>query len=86
MAAAYKKEHTALEKELSSMDSEINLNFGIPIKIIHVLSGGRSYNHSHQLQQILANTDISPTYIVPEKKQQLGKMIIKFLNNFEREL
>jgi hypothetical protein len=68
------------------MEDEVKLDRGIPIKIIHVMSSGKSYNQSKQLQQLLANTNISPTYIVPEKKQQLGNMMKKFFNQFEKVL
>lgn len=86
LTSAYKKDQIDLEKEISTNQSNVNLDFGVPIKIIHVLSGGRSYNQSRQLRQLLANTDISPTFIVIEKKQQLGSMMIKFFNNNETEL
>jgi hypothetical protein len=86
VTAAHKIDPLLLVKELESMDDEVKLQFGVPIKIIHVMSSGKSYNQSKQLQQLLANTDISPTYIVPEKKQQLGNMMKKFFNQFEKVL
>jgi hypothetical protein len=86
VTAAHKLDPLLLLKELESMDDEVKLQFGVPIKIIHVMSSGKSYNQSKQLQQLLANTDISPTYIVPEKKQQLGNMMKKFFNQFEKVL
>lgn len=86
VTAAHKIDPLLLLKELESMDDEVKLQFGVPIKIIHVMSSGKSYNQSRQLQQLLANTDISPTYIVPEKKQQLGNMMKKFFNQFEKVL
>ncbi|KGM45922.1 hydrolase [Neobacillus niacini] len=86
LTAAYKTDQDTLEQELQDMEDEVQLNMGIPIKIIHVMSSGKSYNQSKQLQKLLANTDISPTYIVPEKKQQLGNMMKKFFNQFEKVL
>lgn len=86
VTAAHKIDPLLLVKELESMDDEVKLQFGVPIKIIHIMSSGKSYNQSKQLQQLLANTDISPTYIVPEKKQQLGNMMKKFFNQFEKVL
>lgn len=86
LTAAYKTDQDTLEQELQDMEDEVHLNMGIPIKIIHVMSSGKSYNQSKQLQKLLANTDISPTYIVPEKKQQLGTMMKKFFNQFEKVL
>jgi hypothetical protein len=86
VTAAHKIDPLLLVKELESMDDEVKLPFGVPIKIIHVMASGKSYNQSKQLQHLLANTDISPTYIVPEKKQQLGNMMKKFFNQFEKVL
>jgi hypothetical protein len=79
-------DQVTLEQELQGMDDEIKFDTDIPIKIIHVMSSGKSYNQSKQLQKLLAHTDISPTYIVPEKKQQLGNMMEKFFNQFEKVL
>lgn len=86
LTSAHKMEQSVLEKELQNMEGEVKLEMGIPIKIIHIMSSGKSYNQSKQLQQLLANTSINPTYIVPEKKQQLGNMMEKFFNQFEKEL
>jgi hypothetical protein len=86
VTAAHKVDPLLLVKEIESMDDEVKLQFGVPIKIIHVMSSGKSYNQSKQLQHLLANTDISPTYIVPEKKQQLGNMIKRFFNQYEKVL
>ncbi|MEH7181218.1 hydrolase [Neobacillus vireti] len=86
LAAAYKKDQATLEMELENMNDEVNLNLGVPVKIINVISSGKSYTHSKLLQEILAKTQISPTYIVPEKKQQLGYMMKKFFNQYEKVL
>jgi hypothetical protein len=86
LTAAHLKDQVTLERELQNMDEEVNLNMEVPIKIINVMSSGKSYTQSKLLQEILANTDISPTYIVPEKKQQLGNMIKKFFNQYEKLL
>ncbi|MDM5328307.1 hydrolase [Neobacillus sp. CF12] len=86
LTAAHKMDQITLEQELGNMDDEVKVDMGVPIKIIHVMSSGKSYNQSNQLQKLLANTDISPTYIVPEKKQQLGNMMKKFFNSYEKVL
>jgi hypothetical protein len=86
LTAAHKLDLLTLVEEIENMGDEVKFQSGVPIKIIHVLSSGKSYNQSKQLQQLLANTDISPTYIVPEKKQQLGNMIKKFFNQYEKVL
>ncbi|WP_045519762.1 hydrolase [Neobacillus niacini] len=86
LSTAYKMDQVTLEKELQNMEDEVRLDRDIPIKIIHVMFSGKSYNQSKQLQQLFTNTKISPTYIVPEKKQQLGNMMKKFFNQFEKVL
>jgi hypothetical protein len=86
LTAAHKMDQITLEQELGNMDDEVKIDMGVPIKIIHVMSSGKSYNQSNQLQKLLANTDISPTYIVPEKKQQLGNMMKKFFSSYEKVL
>lgn len=86
LTTAYKMDQVTLEKELQNMEDEVRLDRDIPIKIIHVMFSGKSYNQSKQLQQLFTNTKISPTYIVPEKKQQLGNMMKKFFNQFEKVL
>lgn len=83
LEAAYKKDHKILEGELLQSNGVIKLDFGIPVKIIHVMSGGKSYHQSKLIQQIVSQTEISPSYVVPEKKQQLGKMFIKFFKRYE---
>lgn len=86
LTAAHKMDQVTLEQELGNMEDELKVEMGVPIKIIHVMSSGKSYNQSNQLQKLLANTDISPTYIVPEKKQQLGNMMKKFFSSYEKVL
>ncbi|MEH7113027.1 hydrolase [Neobacillus niacini] len=86
LSAAHMKDQATLEKELQSMNAELNLDRSIPLKIINVMSSGKSYNQSKQLQQLLAKTDTNPTYIVAEKKQQLGYMMKKFFNQNEKML
>ncbi len=86
LMAAYHKDQNTIESQLQNTQLELNLEFGVPVKIIHVLSGGKSYNQSKQMQQILSKTEINPIYIVPEKKQQLSYMIIRFFNKYEKDL
>ncbi|CRK83481.1 hydrolase [Neobacillus massiliamazoniensis] len=86
LTSAYQIEENELISMVYNTDTFIKLDFDIPVKIIHVLSGGKSYNQSKQYQHILNLTKITPYFIVPEKKQQLGKIIIKFLINHEKVL
>lgn len=85
MTAHQINEHE-LEETISGMENSINLDFGIPVKIIHVLAGGRSYNQSKQYQRIVDTSKINPTFILPEKKSHLGRICIKFYTNNEMVL
>ncbi|MFJ5714952.1 hydrolase [Neobacillus sp. NPDC093127] len=86
LSAAHKMDQRALEGKISSMEDTIDLEFDFPVKIIHVLSGGKSYAQSKLYQEIIRTPEIHPTYILPEKKPQLGKIFIKFFNSHETVL
>jgi hypothetical protein len=83
LVAAHQMDQHVLQNHIFSMNDKINLQFGCPVKIIHVLSGGKSYNQSKVYHQIISDPEINPTFILPEKKQQLGNMMLKFFNNHE---
>lgn len=83
LAEAFNLDQKALENEIMSKDENIYLNGEIPIKVIHVLSGGKSHNQTKQFQKVNSPQEISPHYILPEKKAQLGKIIIKFFQQHE---
>jgi hypothetical protein len=83
LTSAYKMDQKLLETTISDMDDNINLDFGIPIKIIHVLTGGKSYNQSKQYQKIIDSSKFNPTFILPEKKPQIGKICINFYTQHE---
>jgi len=86
LEAAYQKNQALLLEEFFKFEGDVTLGFGVPIKIIQVMSGGKSYNQSKLLQKLVSGTAISPTYVVPEKKQQLGNMFIKFFKKHETVL
>jgi hypothetical protein len=83
---AHQMDQKMLENNIFNMEDNVNIQFGFPIKIIHVLSGGKSYNQSKLYHQIISGSEINPTFILPEKKQQLGNMMIKFFNSHESPL
>ncbi len=63
----------------------------IPVKIIHVLSGGRAYKQSSLLNELSVKwkdekAPISICYMLPDKKQQLGSQMAKFLKSYEKIL
>ncbi|MGG3469812.1 hydrolase [Neobacillus pocheonensis] len=86
LVTAHQMEQTLLESTIFSMDDQINLEYGYPVKIIHVLAGGKSYNQSKLYQKIISNPEINPTFMLPEKKQQLGNIIIRFFTSHETVL
>jgi hypothetical protein len=86
LASAFNLDEKVLEDEILCKDENITINSEIPIKIIHVLSGGKSHNQTKQFQKVKCFQEISPYYILPEKKAQLGKIMIKFFNQQEMVL
>jgi hypothetical protein len=86
LEVAYLRGQLDLENDIFSRKDHINLEFGFPIKLIHVLSGGKSYNQSKVYQQLITKSEINPTFILPEKKQQLGQIMFKFFTSHETVL
>ncbi|WP_160724680.1 hydrolase [Bacillus sp. USDA818B3_A] len=83
---AHQIDHAAIEKEILTMDEMVNLDFDCPVTIIQVLAGGKSYTQSQIYQKIIKSPKINPTFILPEKKPQLGKMLIKSFHSHETVL
>lgn len=90
LEAAYQLEFKDLEAEICDREDTVTIDFGIPIHLIHILSGGRSYNQASLYQCLLKQEIEKPLiqtrFIVPEKKQQIGKMMIKFFQTYEKIL
>jgi hypothetical protein len=86
LAAAHEWDQKTIESDISAITDIIDLGSDFPVKIIHVLAGGKSYAQSKLYHQIITSPEIEPTFIVPEKKPQLGKFIIKFLKGHETVL
>jgi len=86
LAIAHQMDQKVLEHEIIGMEESTHLLFQCPVKILHVLSGGKSYNQSKLYQQLISESEIDPTFILPEKKQQLGNIMIKFFNSHESVL
>jgi hypothetical protein len=82
---AYQKDLDQLEKELVSIEKICPFDYGIPIKMIYVLSDRRSFSQSNLYQKLVKN-EINTSYILLEKKQQLGAMIVNFFKNYEQVL
>jgi hypothetical protein len=87
---AYQRNFLLLEKELSTSKINFPLNDDVPIKLIHVLSGGRSFSQSILNQNIVKNNwrdmDLNTSYVLPEKMHQIGDMMMKFFTKHEQVL
>ncbi len=86
LTESYQLDSKTLESYFLNMNGLIELDEHVPVKIIHVLSGGKSHKQRNQYQQIVSKTVIRPDYLLPEKKQQLGKIMMKFFNAYEAVL
>lgn len=89
ISTSYETEKSQIIEILTHTDEEgLSEKIDIPMKIIHVLAGNRAYKQSKLLKQLSVQwkneqSPIRITYLVPEKKQQLGQYIIHFLKSFE---
>jgi pimeloyl-ACP methyl ester carboxylesterase len=77
-----------LNHECNSADI---FNKDIPVKIIHVLSGNRAYKQSNIIKEMSVEWEkdrlpITISYVLPEKKLQLGNQIVQFLSKHEQVL
>jgi hypothetical protein len=90
LESAYKMDFQQFEKEYLSMENIHLIDLEVPIKIIHVLSGNRSFNQSNDYKKLLKSDwdkkEVSTSYILLEKKQQLGEMMMKFFKKHEQIL
>lgn len=78
-------------KEIEAAAEETKpIEITVPIKIIHVLAGGRSFNHTKLypllLKQEAMQQVVNTSFILPEKKPQLGTMIVKYFKIHENIL
>lgn len=91
IAAAYSINVKEVEDLFLDGEWEPELPTNIPLKIIHILNGPRSYKQSRISSQLTINPEnegipISVCYVLPEKRTQLHKYIIKFFNECEQIL
>lgn len=83
LSTAYHEDQRVIEEKIFNMEDSIYINENCPLKVIHVLANGKSYSKTKMYQQIISTSDIHPTFILPEKKPQLGKIFIKFMSSHE---
>lgn len=88
IAVAYEVDPKQVEEIVQEVDSPPELPSDIPIKVIHILYGARSYKQSSVSNQIAARlenvgTIISVCYILPEKVSKLNQYTINFFKKYE---
>ncbi|UII56999.1 hydrolase [Cytobacillus spongiae] len=92
LAYSYGTEITKIEDTVIKDNQEPNsISNGLPVQIIHVLSGNRAYKQSNILKQLSvkwedAASPVTVTYMLPEKKQQIGYQMTKFFKKNETNL
>ncbi|RHW43204.1 hydrolase [Neobacillus notoginsengisoli] len=89
IAHAYEIKMETAEKEIACLKEPV-LDLSIPIMVVHILSGGRSYSHARTSKNILSSSrtkpSISEMYVMPEKAGQLGGDIVRFMSRYEKNL
>jgi hypothetical protein len=91
ISVAYNIELANVEEEMESYGNAVMEVPDVPLKIIQVLSGKRSYHQYETSKKIITkweetNQTIQSTFLLPEKKQQVGRIITNFFHRFEQEL
>jgi hypothetical protein len=91
ISVAYNIELATVEDVMESYGNAVMEVPDIPLKIIQVLSGKRSYHQYEISKKIITNWEetnktIQSTFLLPEKKQQVGRIITNFFHSFEQEL
>ncbi|WP_075981445.1 alpha/beta fold hydrolase [Bacillus massilinigeriensis] len=91
ISTSFEVESTLIVDQIEQANDISISHINIPMKIIHVLSGNRAYKQSKLLNRLSVQwkdekAPISVTFILPEKKQQLGNQIIHFISRNEKVL
>ncbi|MEH7884440.1 hydrolase [Bacillus sp. JJ1609] len=87
---AYEMDIFQLMEKLKS-EEEVSKQPGVPVKIIHVLSGNRAYKQSKILKDLSNKWEaeklpVSISYLLPEKKLQVGSQTVQFFTKQEQVL
>ena len=90
IAIAYGLDAKEVEDYVFNLE-EPTLPSGIPIKIIHILSGKRAFKQSLILKELIVKWEqeektVSVCYILPEKKSQLSHKSIRFFKGNQEKL
>lgn len=91
ISLSYKVEIKKVEEGALEEDWSTVMNPNVPVKIIHILSGNRAYKQSAFLNILSVKWEeeempISICYMLPEKKQQLGRQVTQFFKSKEKIL
>lgn len=88
---AYKTDKHALLPLLKEEEAKLSLSAKVPVKVLHVLTGSRAYKQSEILNERSAEWQqkqfpVTVTYVLPEKKLQMGIQTVRFFKENERVL
>jgi pimeloyl-ACP methyl ester carboxylesterase len=88
---AYETEIGHLLEILETEETVPKLNHTVPVKIIHVLSGNRAFKQSKVLKDLSAiweeaKLPVHISYVLPEKKTQLGSQTVQFFTKHQHVL
>lgn len=88
LALAYEIDIKQIEKEIAKINEGFDNTGKVPIKIIHFMTGGKSYNQAKQVknQAVVwkgSGIPIVICYLLPEKKQGIGNQIVHFMKKYE---
>ncbi|MEH7442794.1 hydrolase [Bacillus sp. JJ1122] len=88
---AYEMDIFQLKEKLKCEEVASKLKPDIPVKIIHVLSGSRAYKQSKILKNLSDKWEkerlpVSISYVLPEKKLQVGSQTVQFFTKHEQVL
>jgi hypothetical protein len=91
ISKAYNWEIVGIEERIEQSENEVLNLPNIPIQVIHVLTGNRSYQELEYAKKVISlwernDIRVTSSMILQEKKQQMGYMVTNFLQQNETEL
>jgi hypothetical protein len=91
LETAYEMEINLLLEKLESQATVPVFQQEVPVKIIHVLAGNRAYKQSKIIKDLSEewereNLPVSISYVLPEKKLQVGSQSVQFFTKYEQVL
>jgi len=91
LETAYELEINLLLEKLESQETVPVFQQEVPVKIIHVLAGNRAYKQSKIIKDLSEewereNLPVSISYVLPEKKLQVGSQSVQFFTKYEQVL